>query len=152
MEPKPIVLILPVRLTLAKSANLALIRPLAAYPPRSSKSVRRNSFNQISPHLEVPSSLIVELKPPFLGFLTPNIMVFTILILGLPTTVICLSVPEKGSVLLLCSPSLIALFLSCLASSSCSKVIFNSFSTGHISWSSSLETPHGVTFSGISYS
>ena len=39
-----------------------------------------------------------------------------------------------------------------LALSNCSNVIFNSFSIGQIIWSSILETPHGVTFRGISYS
>ena len=152
IEPKPKVLKLPERFTFAKSANLKFKRPLAANPPLSSKSVKRNSFNQISPHLEDPSSSLLEFGPPFLGFLTPNIIVLIILILGFPTIVICLSEPEKGSVEPVWIPSLIDLYLSCLAASNCSNEIFNSFSIGHMIWSSFLETPHGVTFRGISYS
>ena len=62
-EPKPYVLLLPESVTLAKSASCAFTRPIAAQPPASSKSVKRNSLNQICTHFGSSGTLEIFLTP-----------------------------------------------------------------------------------------
>ena len=67
------------------SASFAVTRPVAAQPPLRSKSVKRNSFTQTSAHFDVPSSPL-GLDGSRFGFLTPIIIVRTLLNEGLPFT------------------------------------------------------------------
>ncbi len=84
--PKPGVLVAPDNVTIPKSANFADILTFAAQPPFSSKFDNRNSFTHISTHFGNPSSGNLFLF--FERFRIPIITVLTLLILGLPTTVI----------------------------------------------------------------
>ena len=99
---------------------------LAAQPPSSLKSVRRNSFTQTSPLL-----ISFELLR------TPIMMVFTSDKEGLPTTVILLS-GASGSYseygvwkVTLLLPSLLALFLLIFKSVNDSKLKFMVLPEGH---------------------
>ena len=78
------VLIVPVRFTLATSASFALAVAVAAHPPRLSKSLKRNSLTQISAHLAKPSSPSLAVR--FFGFRTPTSKVRMLPKFGAPTT------------------------------------------------------------------
>ena len=83
--PNPTDLCVPVKATLPISASLAVTRPVAAHPPCRSKSVKRNSFTQISAHFDVPSSPLGFAGSRF-GLRTPIIIVRTLLKEGFPLT------------------------------------------------------------------
>ena len=151
MEPKPIVEYIPVRFTLAKSANLALAVAVAAQPPRLSKSLRRNSFTHISAHLDRPSSPSVAVL--FLGFRTPINKVRMFPKFGEPTTLSRLPSGVVTVYLLLklsvgsVSIAVLRVSFKVLRSSNDTSMLL---SCGQIS--SGMSSPHGVTFSGTSYS
>ncbi|KAF5037230.1 hypothetical protein DSECCO2_566800 [anaerobic digester metagenome] len=86
MLPNPAVDILPTTATFPISARSAVTLVVAAHPPFSSKSVRRNSLTQISAHLGCPSSdKLIGLR---FGLRIPIMIVLTSLRFGIPTMVI----------------------------------------------------------------
>ena len=84
--PNPGVLMLPDKLIVPKSANWVATLPLAAHPPSSLKSVNRNSLTHTSADLGIPSSFVLFCTFCLLGFLTPIIIVTTLLRFGFPFT------------------------------------------------------------------
>ena len=142
---------IPVRLTFATSASLALAVAVAAHPPVLSKSLKRNSFTQISAHLACPSSLSTAVR--FLGFRTPTSNVLMLPRLGDPTTlsrlpsgvvtVYLLTRLKVGSV----SMAAFRVNFKVFRSSKATSILL---SCGQIS--SGSNSPHGVTFNGTSYS
>ena len=150
--PNPGVLILPERFTEPKSARRVDILPLAAQPPSSLKSLKRNSLTHISPDFGIPSSGLVLFC--LLGLRIPIIIVTTLLKFGFPLTDI-LSLFSLYTEyielyviteLAFCS----SLFLDLLTSNKSSSFISILFAFGQTSSSTLL--PGGLTIRGISYS
>ena len=151
IDPKPMVLIVPVRFTLATSASLALAVAVAAHPPRLSKSLKRNSLTQISAHLAKPSSPSLAVR--FFGFRTPTSKVRMLPKFGAPTTE---SLWPSGVVTVYLLTRLKVGSLS-IAAFRVSFSVFKSSNTTSIllsfgQMSSGNNAPHGVTLSGTSYS
>ena len=70
----------------AKSANFAFICAVAAQPPSSLNSLRRNSLTHTMAHLSSPSSSYPKMGVSLSVFRTPTMTVATFARLGLPLT------------------------------------------------------------------